>query len=68
MSVDKDPAVYTLLVSAVMALLGLLNFIGIGILKYLKNNDDKLFTRANHTDARVTKMEARCEERHKHDK
>jgi hypothetical protein len=67
-SVDKDPAVYTLLVSAVMALLGLLNLVGIGILKYLKSNDDKLFTRVNHTDSRVTKLEARCEERHKHDK
>ena len=68
MSVDKDPAVYSLLVSAVMALLGLLNFVGIGILKYLKSNDDKLFTRANQTDARMTKLEARCDERHKRDK
>ena len=68
MSVDKDPAIYSLLVSAVMGLLGLLNLVGIGILKYLKSNDDKLFTRANQTDQRVSKLEARCDERHRHDK
>ena len=68
MSIDKDPAAYSLLVSAVMALLGVLNIIGLGILKLLKSNDDKLFTRVNQTDQRVSKLEARCDERHRHDK
>jgi hypothetical protein len=65
MSIDKDPAVYSVLISVVVGLLGLLNAVGAGILTRIMNNQEKLFGRANRTDQRVTALEATCAERHR---
>lgn len=51
---DQNTNLYTLAVSAVVFLLGVLNTVGLGILRGLKKNDETLFGRANRTDQRVT--------------
>ena len=68
MSIDKDPAVYSILISTVVGLLGLLNLIGAAVLKKIWSNIETLFGRANHTDRRLTTLEATCAERHRRDK
>lgn len=68
MSIDKDPAVYNVLVSVVVGLLGLLNFIGAAVLKKIWANIEILFGRANYTDRELAKLEATCTERHRRDK
>lgn len=63
MSVDKDPEVYKFLIGAVMALLGVLHFYGMSILKEIKKNIDKLFVKTDRMNERIT----RCEEHYKID-
>jgi hypothetical protein len=68
MSIDKDPAFYTLLISVIVGLLGLLNAIGAGILSRILKNQETLFGRVNRTDHKLTALEATCIERHRRDK
>jgi len=65
MSINQDPAVYSVLISVVVGLLGRLNAVGAGILTRILNNQETLFGRANRTDQRVTAIEATCAERHR---
>ena len=67
MSIDKDPAVYSILISVIVGLLGLLNLLGAAVLKKIWSNIETLFGRANSTDQRVTRIDATCEERHRRD-
>lgn len=68
MSVDKDPAFFSILVGIIMALIGVLNFIGAAILRKMWGSIETLFSRANATDNKVSRLEGICEIRHKHDK
>jgi hypothetical protein len=47
MSIDKDPEFFKLLVGVIAFFAGILNIVGVAFLKYLKSNDEKLFSMVN---------------------
>ena len=61
MPTNSGPDWYTIFIGVIMALVGLLNAIGMFILKGLKNTDGIIFGRLNDTDRRVNNNDARLE-------
>jgi len=68
MPVSKDPEIFKLLVGLVGICISIIGSFIIKMLYSLKSTDEKIFTRLNKTDSKVTRQVAICEERHKNDK
>lgn len=61
MQIDSGIEIYKLVVSGLMFCVGVLNAVGISILRGLKKNDETLFGRVNRTDQKVTQAATQIE-------
>ena len=65
MSVNKDPEVFKLLVGIIGFIIAGVGGLFLKMFFGLKDTINTIFHRLKSTDHRVTKMETRCDERHK---